>query len=212
MAALLLCSAVSAQTWKTQIEKVSGNQKIKTIRLKPSMQVTIQSLILENDTLRESRVFYGDFAGGTADSMSIRLKSTTLQRIYTNGIRHTLVTPARYYIPAKRPDTNMMKVALSDIKSLDFKHEKWTNAGEIAEPVLLLSLFTMVISPLICYNFRDNKFNADRYKYWALGSTAGVATGFATIFVTNAIPPHGHYQFKEGWPQKKAKVWKFKLQ
>ncbi|HPT15171.1 MAG TPA: hypothetical protein PK796_10305 [Bacteroidales bacterium] len=201
---------VQAQTWKAEVEKISGNTKTKTLRLKPSMQVNIQTVLSENDSLRESRLFYGDFWSGSVDSLQIRLKSTTYQKTFTSGIRHTTITPARFFVPRATPDSNLVKIALTDIASLDYKNEKLSGFGEIAEPVLLLSLLTLIASPLICYNFKDKEFNADRYKYWALGSTAGVFAGFAVIISVNAIPPHGYYQFKDGWPRKKAKIWRFK--
>lgn len=201
---------VQAQSWKAEIEKISGNARVKTIKLRPSMQVNIQTVLSENDSIRESRLLYGDFWSGSVDSLQIRLKSTTYQKVFTSGIRHTSVTPARFFVPQTTPDSNLVKIALTDIASLDYKYEKWNGIGEIAEPVLLLSLLTMIASPLICYNFKDKEFNLERYKYWALGSTAGVFAGFAVIITVNAIPPHGYYQFKEGWPRKKSKVWRFK--
>jgi hypothetical protein len=201
---------LQAQPWKIQVEKISGNAKTKTIKLRPSMQLNIQTLISENDSLRESRLFYGDFWNGSVDSLQIRLKSTTYQKTFTNGIRYSTVTPARFYVQNTTRDSNLMKIPLAEIVSLDYKYENWNGFGEIAEPVLFLSLFTMIASPLICYNFKDKELNLDRYKYWALGSTAGVFASFAIIISVNAIPPHGYYQFKEGWPRKKAKIWRFK--
>lgn len=217
MKRLLLLSLLSgcmlslqAQSWKMQIERTTGNHKTKTIRLKPTLQVSLQTLIHENDSMRESRLFYGDFRSGFVDSLQIMLKSTTYQKFYTNGIRHTTVTPARFFVPQASPDSNLVKIALKDIASLDYKNEKLRGFGEIAEPVLLLSLLTMIASPLICYNFKDKELNADRYKYWALGSTAGIFAGFAVIISVNGIAPHGYYQFRDGWPRKNTKVWKFK--
>lgn len=201
---------VQAQSWKVEVERISGNNKTKTIKLKPSMQVNIQTVISENDSMRESRLFYGDFWSGSVDSLQIRLKSTTYQKVLTSGIRYTSITPARFFVHSVTPDSNLYKIPLSRIASLDYKYEKWNGMGEVFEPFLLLSMLTLVASPLLCYNFKDNSFNADRYKYWALGSTAGIFVSFTALISSYAIPSHGYYQFKDGWPRKKTKIWRFK--
>ena len=202
--------AANSQTWKTEIEKTTSNHRVKVLRIKPTMQLTVGSILLESDSLKRSINYYGDFMSGTADSLKMRLKTVTAVDNYSNGIRKTSVTPARFYPAINAPDSNIIEMALRDVHSIDYSLKKWRDAGEIGEPVLFLSLFTLLASPLISYNFKEGKLNADRYKYWALGSTIGVAAGFAAIIVINAVPPHGRYQFKEGWPNKKAKVWKFR--
>jgi len=210
---LILAGSVllaAAQTWKAGIEKISGNHKVKTIRIKPTMQLTIGSMIAENDSMNMSKNFYGDFVNGTSDSIRMRLKTVTTTTNYANGFRQTTVTPARFYPCNNTPDSNMVSFALPDVHSIDYSLKKWRDAGEIGEPILLLSLLTLIASPLISYNFDEGKINAERYKYWALGSTIGVVAGFAAIITINAIPPHGRYQFREGWPLKKTKVWRFK--
>jgi hypothetical protein len=75
--------------------------------------------------------------------------------------------------------------------------------------LLLGSLAVMVLSPLICYDYKEQELNANRYKYWAMGSTAGALAGFA-ILITNGGNKTRRLQFQPDWPDKNMKVWKFR--
>jgi len=203
---------LNAQTWKVRVERTTGNQKVTTIRIKPTMQLTVgNQLPVTDTTLKQYNYFYGKFLSGSADSIQMKLKSVTAHKYYTNGIHQTCIIPAKqYYLSAPSADTNSMRIALSDIHSLDYSIKKWKDMVEIAEPIILGSMLVLIVSPLICYNFSDGKINPEKYKNWALGSTIGVVAGIGTVITFGAIPPHGRYQFLEGWPYKKAKVWKFR--
>ncbi|HNX44612.1 MAG TPA: hypothetical protein PLJ84_10920 [Bacteroidales bacterium] len=206
-----LSMILNAQTWKVRVEKTTGSHRVKTLRIKPTMQLTVGNQLPVTDTLKQYKYYYGEFISGSADSLQMKLKTITAHQLYTNGIHYTSVVPAKqYYLSTPSADTNMMRIALSDIHSLDYSFEKWRGMSEIGEPVILGSLLVLIFSPLICYNFSDGKINPESYRNWALGSTIGIVAGIGTAVAISAIFPHGRYQFLEGWPYKKAKVWKFR--
>ncbi len=53
MIALSFTIIMNAQPWKVQLQMVSGNSKVKTLRLKPEMKLDIGRLLTDNDTLKE---------------------------------------------------------------------------------------------------------------------------------------------------------------
>ncbi len=208
LAAIISSFVMNVQTWNFRIQRLTGSPKVKELRLKPGRQVSIGTLVLDSDSLKESSYFNGYFLGGTRDSIQLRLKEVIANKFYTNGTRQTTIIPAKYYKKTPLQDSSLMHIAVSDIQYLDYRSEKWNIRAEIAEPIILGSLLVMVLSPFI--GFKDGSFNGERYKYWALGSTIGLTTGFATVITFGLLSNHKNFQFKTGWPDKKAKVWSFK--
>jgi hypothetical protein len=105
-----------------------------------------------------------------------------------------------------------MCVALTDIDHIKYSHKNFLVKGldNVMEPLIFASLFVMIVSPFISYNYKDMAFNSERYKYWALGSTLGITIGFAYASITNSRPIQKQFQFNGAWPDKKGKVWRFK--
>jgi hypothetical protein len=205
-----MVSGMSAQPWKPRIEKITGNPVTKTITVKPGMKIIIKSLLLNTDTLKESRSYTGYFQGYSNDSLKIKLATVSTEKAFSNGIRETANIPAASWLAPASPDTNLIRVAVRNIGYLEAYNETGRGMAEIGEPIILGSLLVMIISPLISYNFKDGSFNSERYKHWALGGTIGVATGFVTVFTLNALFKPGRFQFETGWPDKNASVWRFR--
>jgi hypothetical protein len=68
----------------------------------------------------------------------------------------------------------------------------------------------MIASPLISYNFKEGKLNAETYKKWGIGGTIGILSGISAVIVIGTVASNGKYHFKADWPYKRVKVWKFK--
>jgi hypothetical protein len=201
---------LNAQTWKTQVERLTGQSKVKTLKIKPGMRVNINNLLIDNDSLRVSKNFNGHFVSGNRDSLKIKLYEVRTNRNYTNGIKEQFIYPAKYYIRNPFPDTNIMSLAIREIDFMSYQYDKKNGYGEIGEPVILGSLLVLFLSPLICYNFKESSLNLERYKYWALGSTIGIAAGIAIPISIGSIYKMHRFQFKPDWPMKGAKTWKFR--
>lgn len=201
---------LSAQPWKPQIERITGSPRTKTLTVKPGMKVNIKSLVIKNDSLKESRNYAGYFRSFSNDSLKIKLDMVTTEKVFSNGIRETANIPAASWLAPSSPDTGLIRVAVRNIGYLEAYNETWYGMVEIGEPIILGSLLVMVFAPLISYNFKEGSFNSERYKNWALGGTIGVASGFATIFTLNALFKPGKFQFMTGWPDKNAAVWQFR--
>ena len=99
-----------------------------------------------------------------------------------------------------------MNIALSDVHMLEYQKFTQKIFGNIEDFVLFSSLAVLIVSPFICYNYSEGTFNAESYKYWALGSTAGIVLGFSF----QMLGGHTKFQFKTNWPSEKGKVWSFK--
>jgi hypothetical protein len=98
-----------------------------------------------------------------------------------------------------------MNVSLTDIDILSYHNRIKENLSKCEDYVLFTSLFVLLASPFICYNYSEQTFNQDRYQYWALGSTIGIVTGITLQMMGG----QKRLQFKTGWPDEKARVWSF---
>jgi hypothetical protein len=201
---------IQAQTWKARVERIQGSNRIKTITIKPGTDVTVSSQIFKNDTFQENHFYTGIFKGGTKDSLYLELNSVMTNKEYVNGIKETRNFPRKQYLSIMGQDTSRMCIPLQQIHALDYQKKNISGWAELGEPIILTSLLVMVAAPLISINYKDGSFNDERYKKWALGSTAGLAAGFVTIFTFAILGDHHKIQFKPGWPDKKAKAWQFK--
>jgi len=203
---------LNGQPWRVIIQNTTDTTVVRTIKLKPKVHIGIKSLIRENDSLKITNTYSGTFLSGTQDSLTIKLEEFRVLTEYTNGIKQTTTVPPGFYL--KNPDAadSQKSLALNDIDFLTYQHRPklTTRADNVIEPLVLGSLFVMLVSPLISYNYKKGYLNTERYKYWALGSTIGLASGFATLITINGFFNEKRIQFRPGWPEKKAKVWEFR--
>jgi len=198
-----------AQTWKTEVQSVTGKPKVKTMKIKPDRHINISHLVLDNDSMKETRNYNGYFLGANRDSIQFRLKEVKTDRVLTSGIRQQVTMKPKYFFKTPYADSSM-KVAWADVDYFWNQNEKMINMAEIGEPIILGSLLVMLLSPLISYDFKDGKLNTERYKNWALGSTIGLASGILIPVTLGLVYRKHKFQFKAGWPEKKAKVWEFR--
>ncbi|MEI6748145.1 MAG: hypothetical protein WCM93_03195 [Bacteroidota bacterium] len=199
--------SLNAQTWKVQIQRATSNHRMKTLKIRPDMHMDIGSLLLDNDTLKESKFYNGFLVGGGSDSIKIRLNEVKEKKVFTNGINKQATIPAKYYLMTPLRDSSVMKIAISDIDYLSYYNDKREKTAGIVEPIALGALFVMALTPLISYDFKEGKMNAVRYKNWALGSTICLAASISFAVTVNS---RKKFQFKTNWPDEKGKVWSFK--
>ncbi len=208
--AILGCApTLYAQTWRAEVQSITGNSKVKTLKIRPEMRVNISKIWIDNDSLKESTNYDGYFLGGTRDSVYLRLKEVKTSSILTNGTRKQTIVPGKYYLKVPARDSAFISLALKQMDFLSYQDDKRSGYAEIGEPLILGSILVMILSPFICYNYKDGSFNTKRYKYWALGSTAGLTVGFAIPMTFATVYKQRKFQFKTGWPSKDAWVWKF---
>lgn len=198
---------MNAQNWKAQLERTGQKPVVKTIRIRTGSPVTLGMLIPEVNSTRENRYYSGTFLGVTADSMKINLNDVRINRRLPDGTNILETIPATVFLPDGIQTDNSWSMALDNIHHLKFEKPR-AKVAEAFELGLIASMAVLIISPFICINYRDMTFNANRYQYWALGSTAGFVASFAYASVT--LTGNKNYQLKRGWPQKNAKVWKFR--
>lgn len=203
---------LNGQPWRVIIQNTTDTSVVRTIKLKPNKHIGVKSLIGENDSLKVTNTYGGTFISGTKDSLTIKLEEFRVLIEYANGIKQTTTVPSDFYLKSPDAADSQKSLALKDIDFLTYQHRPKliTRADNVIEPIILGSLFVMLISPLICYNYEKGYLNTERYKYWALGSTIGLASGFATLITINGFFNGKRFQFRPGWPEKKAKVWEFR--
>ncbi len=209
MIALSFTIILNAQPWQVQLQKVSGNSKVKTLRLKPEMKLDIGRLLNDNDTLKEYNYYSGIFLGGAGDSIRIRLNEVKTNSVFTNGIKQQSTIPVKYFTSLALRDSGFISFALHEIDYLKYRPAKKNEFGGFVEPTIYLSLLTLFLSPIISYNFKEGELNAERYKCWALGSTLALASCITAIITINAIDGPDTFRFKAGWPGTHIKQWRF---
>jgi len=206
---ILFTSGVSAQTWKKTIYGTAGNKGVRTIRLKPAAAVTIRTLKIDTDTLKYSTAFTGKFDNATHDSLTLRLSDFSDLKILGTGMRYSAAAPGSMYVQPGTGQKGMITLPISDIHFISYRNNPDCKLGDIGEGAVFASLFVLLASPFVCIDYGDGSFNAGRYKYWALGSTAVLFCSFSAEALFNH---QKSFQFTAGWPAKKQKVWSFSIE
>lgn len=206
-----LCET-EAQTFKIPVYRQTDESRVKILRFSHRTQLTIRTQLPEKDSVKEDITLQGLFHSGSTDSLVMKLESYKSFKMQPGGIRQTTIIPPGTYLKNSFPGDGLKAVALEDIGFLSYqKRSKLVSkADDIIEPVIFASLFVMILSPLISYDFKEGELNTERYKKWALGSTLTMTSCFAVLMAINLPNHQKNYQFRQGWPQKKAKIWKFR--
>ena len=203
---LTLGLVVTAQTWKTDIQRTTGKPVTRTLKLKPKTELRIGTLLNDADSIKESKFYYGKFLSGNKDSL--KLKVISIENLHTEsaGLKQSEVTQAKYFTRYKADSVYNASVAITDVHFIKYQqdYQKFFGGGE--DFLLLGSLAVLVVSPFICYNYKEGAFNAESYKYWALSCTAGIVVGFSF----QILGGERKLQFKPNWPDKDVRVWSFK--
>jgi len=205
-----LSQSVLSQKWEVQLQRLD-KRDLKILKFKPESQLTIGRTLVNNDSLKEFSYFDGFFLGGTKDTLYIKIKEIQSHRVLTTGIKQQTTFPARFYPGILPEDSSGLKISLLDIDYMKIKSPKWQNTvGEsIVEPLIWVSMITLIISPIVSYNFKKGKLDTERYKYWALGSTLGIVVGFGSVIIINGLEGPKTFKFEPGWPGQNASLWKF---
>jgi hypothetical protein len=196
--------ALNAQAWKTEIYRTDDTEASKTLRFKPEMHLKITTLLEKTDSTKSTMFYDGRFLGAAGDSIKIRVTETRMAKSFTSGVYEQRTFPKKYYdsIPG---ELDLMKVAVTDIDMLRYQ-KKGLEKISAAEDVLLFgSLALLILSPFICYNYKDGEFNSDLYQYFGLGCTAGIIVGFGL----QAAGGEHELLFDQAFKSKKKKVWTF---
>lgn len=203
---LIMGMAVYGQTWKTEIQRISGRPMLKTLKLKSGKELQVATLLKNADSIQESRYYNGTFQGFINDSLWLKITSIENRLNDARGLRQSIITQTGYYTRGKADSVYRLGLAQTDIHFISYQtgSQKFFAAPEDA--ILFASLAMIIVSPFFCYNYREGSFNAERYKYWALGGTAGIMVGFSCQILGSVK----RIQFRPDWPQKGAKVWRFK--
>ncbi|PKP49627.1 MAG: hypothetical protein CVT94_04305 [Bacteroidetes bacterium HGW-Bacteroidetes-11] len=201
-----------AQTWKIPVYRQTDESRVQTLKFTHRTQLTIRTQLPQKDSVKENITWQGLFHSGSQDSLVIKLESFKSCKEFPGEIRQTTTIPAETYLKNSLPGNDLVPFALDDIGFLSYqKRSKLIGkADDILEPVIFASLFVMILSPLISYDFNEGQLNTERYKNWALGSTLTMTSCFAVLMAINLPNQQKKYQFRSGWPEKKAKVWKFR--
>lgn len=203
---LTLGLVVTAQTWKTDIQRTTGKPVTRTLKLKPKTELRVGTLLNDADSIKESKFYYGKFLSGNKDSL--KLKVISIENLHTEsaGLKQSEVTQAKYFTRYKADSVYNASVAITDVHFIKYQqdYQKFFGGGE--DFLLLGSLAVLVVSPFICYNYKEGAFNAESYKYWALSFTAGIVVGFSF----QILGGERKLQFKPNWPDKDVRVWSFK--
>jgi hypothetical protein len=213
MKTLILCTIgfclltfINAQPWKVPIYRLSGSTSAKTIKIKPDRRVTIHSLVNDADSLKLSETYNGSVIGVSTDSMRISLTDYTEFRKYASGMNMQTRIPGKIYFKDPASDTGKVSIPISDIHLLIYRPVRNEKLPGIAEGAVFTCLAGVLLSPFICYNYKEGHINADTYKYWGVASSVGLTASFCFEMISLRTK---EYQFKTDWPQKKKKVWSF---
>jgi len=202
-----LVFTANGQTWKAQIESRSGKPVTKTIKIKSGVDVSAGNLLNTSDSLKFNRFHYGTFISANSDSLKLRLTEVKESRTLSNGTKIQTTIPVKAYLSSTYKNGDQVNIAWSDIYQLTYADRR-KDIGEFFELGLVTSVAVLIVSPFLCINYQDGTFNAERYKYWALGGTAGFVASLA-VGITFSTKTK-KYQFKTGWPNPNERTWKFR--
>lgn len=202
-----------AQTWKIPVYRQTDESRLKTLKFTPKTYCTVRIRLPETDSVKENITYQGLFHSVSMDSLVIKPDLYKSFKELPRGIRQTTIISADPSLKDNLPGGGLKPFALADIGFLSYqKRTKLIyTADDIFKPVIFTSLFVIILSPLISYDFKEGELNTERYKKWALGSTLTMTSCFAVLMAINLPNHRREYQFQPGWPEKKAKVWKFKV-
>lgn len=199
--------AMDAQTWKATVYRIDGKPREKIVKLIPEKSIEIGRLLIDNDTLKENKYLYGYFRGVIGDTLQMNLERIRVKSIYTNGTRIDSHIPAKSLIAPGPDSTYVMNISLDEIDYLAYRNRSVAWLSDTEDYILFSSLIILIVSPFICYDYKNQTFNTERYKYWGLGSTLGIVTGFSLQILGGASQKK--FQFQGSWPNEKAKAWSF---
>ncbi|MBN2632967.1 MAG: hypothetical protein JXR66_05400 [Bacteroidales bacterium] len=198
--------SIHAQTWRAKIETstLKGHHLTRTLTMRPYHKISIISAGTHSYNIPVR--YTGAFLGVSSDSIRIDLlmgRSNIQKPEYLKGKSF----PGRedYY-------RGNLSVALSDVSYIHYMRLT-ENTEDFFSASLFLgilgSLAAIVITPLFCINYKDMKFNACRYKNWALGGAIGLASSVTLVFTVNKIDDR-KFHFKPDDTDKNVKIWSFK--
>lgn len=200
-----------SQTWNRKIECITGKKSLKTIKFNQNTLIKINSYSYDVDSVKHFSVYEGYFRTGSIDSIGLKMKSYRNGFVAKSGSTITTSYPEDYF-KKNQSAVSIMQVAVNDIQNLDYRQKgpifKGLDNAIVAE--FYISIAAAIVSPLLCINYKEGTFNADRYKYLGTASAAGLTLGLGYIAVTNSHIFIKEYRFKgSNPPVKKEKVWKF---
>jgi hypothetical protein len=206
-AGMCYITILQAQKWQMPIYNISDITRVKTLKIKPEMNIEIRSIVLDTDSLKLTKKYKGAFLGATEDTLRINLTDFSEFKNYTNGIVMQTTVPGKHFIMSPTMDTGLAGIPLTEINYISFKSKGLEKIAGAAEAGVFISLFAIALSPLICIDYKEGEFNSDRYTYWGVGSALAIA---CSLCLEITLSGSKAYQFKTNWPDKKKKVWGFK--
>jgi len=160
-----------------------------------------------NDSMNKSIYYKGTFANGHRDSLVLRVRTVKYESYLKSGPAVERIVPASMSGIAFGPDT-LVRFAKQEVDYLSYMKRKG-GGFDPTLPLIIGSLAIIMVSPLICYDFKEHEINSSRLAYWSIGGTVGFICGFSSIFI-NANRNMHSYQFRPDWPYKHKEPWRFK--
>jgi hypothetical protein len=196
-----------AQNWSPKITSLGEKPTSKTLPIRKGNTLVLGISPKQTGSTVVKQFYTGTLLGATSDSVTISLKSVRINRRMDQGVTEDTNMPAAAFLGHPAPMDNAYKMAIADIQHLQYQSKRY-EYGEAFELGLLLSAATLLISPFICINYGDMTFNAERYKYWALGGTAGIVASFTYAIVMYSGMKR--YYFRSDWTPRGKKTWTFR--
>jgi hypothetical protein len=203
--ALAFTFSLQAQTWKTEIYRIDGKEGMKILKLRPEMHVRITTLLERTDSLKNTTIYRGRFISSSGDSILLKVKEIQMTKAFTNGINEHITMSGKYF-ETKPGATDIYGVAVPDIDMLCYQNKGLEKISAAEDYLLFGSLIVLILSPFICYNYKDGEFNEDLYQYLGLGCTAGIVLGFGLQMAGG----ERELLFDSSFSSKKKKIWSYK--
>lgn len=196
LAGILIILNLNAQTWKIKAERFAGDSIVKTVKIKEGTGITVKYF---SGLPNEEKTYFGSFLGGSSDSIRIKLKSTEIKKNLDDGSKQTIMIYPGNFFPK---ETNILGIAIPEINIIELKN----NRGGAAEAGVFACLGVLLISPLIGIDYGKMEFNTERYAYFAIGSTLGLAVCFTLEGLTGKPKK---LRLRPDNPDKHGITWRF---
>ena len=179
---------------------VKGN-KTKNIELCDCLEITIHSKMTSDKLLEGSMAVTGYIQSMTSDTFYFNTEKNVFTLKNLDGNKWT--KEINYL-----DERSLTSIAVADVTMIEHRSKGREFTWGMSRLAILVSTVTsFIVSPLVAYKFKDDDFDAPRYKRLVLPSLGVLAGSTFTCIISK---PKKYYFQKEGNSDKQ--LWKFKFE
>ena len=198
---LLIGLSSAGQSEHLYLYKLPDKTKKKKIKL--NREVSFRMNMQTEGDLRTWDMVRGELISADKNHITVMVKK---EEKHSSETSDTMITNSSRVVNYK--DTlegyQQIRYAKDNIEYIDYRwnNDKLETAGTVG--LILSSITTFVVAPLVSIDYKNGTFNSNTYRNWALAGTAGMAVSIPILVVSGKYRwfvikqgPEDHY--KPAW-------------